>query len=89
MVALVTACASFVACHLGVGTKLQIPVRRLLDASQRVGNIVKNFKYCALADELKKALNYMKEAYQQPELKPPPSPRMTIYFAPSGGGCLA
>jgi hypothetical protein len=88
MVALVMACANFVACHLGLRAKLEILTRKLLCASQRVGNIIKNFKYYALADGLKRVLNYMKEPHQQPEPKPPPSKQMTIYFAPAGGGCL-
>ena len=85
MPALVTVCANFVACHLGLRAKLEILVWKLLRASQRVGNIIKNFKYDALADGLKNVLNYMNQPYHQPQPKPPPSSQMTIYFAPAGG----
>ena len=59
MTALVTACANFVACHLGLRARLEILARKLLDASRPVGNIIKNFKYYALADGLRNVLNHM------------------------------
>ena len=59
MTALVTASANFVAYHLGLRAKLEILARKLLDASQRVGNIIKNFRYHALADGVRNVLNYM------------------------------
>nr|HDM59089.1 hypothetical protein [Bacillota bacterium] len=83
MTALVTACANFVACHVGLRTKLQILARKLLDASQRVGNIIKNFKYYALTDGLKAILQSSSAPWR--ERKPPPSPQLPILFPASRG----
>ena len=83
MTALVTACANFVACHVGLRTKLQILARKLLDASQRVGGIIKTFKYYALADGLKAILESSSAPWREP--KPPPSPQLPILFPAPGG----
>lgn len=84
MMALVMACASFVSLTLGLQTKLQILTRKLLDASQRVQNIIKDFKYYAIADGLKEVLSSTTKPWREP--KPPPSLQMTILFAPTQGG---
>ena len=86
MMALVMACASFVSLTLGLQAKLQILTRKLLDASQRVGNIIKNFKYYAIADGLKNILRSAADPWHQPN--PPPSHQMTIPFQPPAGGSI-
>jgi hypothetical protein len=86
MMALVMACGSFVSLTLGLRVRLQILTRKLLDASQRVQNIIKDFKYYAIADGLKEVLSSAAKPWREP--KPPPSPQMTICFAPTQGGRL-
>lgn len=81
MMTLVMACASFVSLKLGLRTKLQILTRKLLDASKRVGNIIKDFKYYAIADGLKEMLSSATKPWREP--KPPPSKQMIIPFAPT------
>jgi len=87
MVALVMACASFVSLKLGLQAKLKILTRKLLDASQRVGNIIKNFRYYAIADGLRKILRSAANPWHEPN--PPPSHQMTIPLeAPTGGSIM-
>ena len=86
MTALVMACASFVSLKLGMQAKLQILTRKLLDASLRIGNIIKNFKYYAIADGLRKILRSAADPWREPN--PPPSHQMTIPFAPPAGGSI-
>ena len=86
MMAWVMACASFVSLQLGLRAKLQIFMRKLLCASQRVGNIIKNFKYYAIADGLKETLRSSANPWREPN--PPPSHQMTILLAASAGGSL-
>jgi len=78
MMALVTACANFVSLTLGLRTKLTILTRKLLDASERVAGVIKNFKYYAIADGLKQILSSSMKPWHQP--KPPPSKQTAISF---------
>lgn len=86
MMALVMACANFVSLTLGLRARLEILTRKLLDASQRVGNIIKDFRYYAIADGLKEILSASTKPWQEP--KPAPSPQMTFNFAATKGGRL-
>ncbi|MCD6326763.1 hypothetical protein J7M28_04310, partial [bacterium] len=86
MTALVMACASFVSLQLGLQAKLQIFMRKLLCDSQRVGDIIKNFRYYAIADGLKETLRSSANPWREPN--PPPSHQMTILMAASAGGSL-
>jgi len=79
----VTKRAYFVASTLSLRTKLDIQTRKLPDASQRIGNIIENLKYCALADGLKAVLESSTALWQQP--KPPPSPQLAVLFPPQKG----
>jgi DDE family transposase len=84
MTALVMACASFVSLKLGLQAKLQILTKKLFSASQRVGNIIKNFRYYAIADGQREILRSSANPWREP--KPPPSHQMTILLPASPGG---
>ncbi|MCD6327602.1 transposase, partial [bacterium] len=86
MTALVMACASFVSLQLGLQAKLQILTRKLFCTSQRVGDIIKNFRYYAIADGLKETLRSSANPWREP--KPPSSHQMTILLAAPTGGSL-
>lgn len=56
---------------LGLRTALQILTGKLLDASERVQNIIRDFKYYAMADGLKEVLRSAMKPCREP--KPPQS----------------
>jgi len=80
---LVMACANFVSVRLGLQTALQILARKLLSTSQRVGNIIKDFKYYALADGLKEVLRCTMKPWREPAR--PHSPQLAILLPAAGG----
>jgi len=78
MTALVTACAAFVSGVVGLKPTLRILANKLLHASHRVGDFIKDFRCYALADGLKALLALTNKPWREPT--PPPSPQLPLIF---------